>query len=76
LPEDLSAITSFILRTYGKIKIAKDEFSAIAQLTFQDKKNKNNKIMCVLLEGIGKAKWDCAITPEQVAEALSFYQES
>jgi 3-dehydroquinate synthase len=74
LSKDLSEITRFILQTYGKINIGKDELSAIAQLTWQDKKNKNNKIMCVLLDGIGNAKWDCALTPELVVEALSFYQ--
>ncbi len=74
--DDLMRITTFILKNYGKIDIQKDELSAISQLTLQDKKNKNNKIMCVLLHGIGKAKWDCAITVESVAEALSFYQEA
>jgi 3-dehydroquinate synthase len=75
-PDDLMRITTFILKNYGKINIGKDELSAISRLTLQDKKNKNNKIMCVLLDGIGKAKWDCAITVESVAEALSFYQEA
>jgi 3-dehydroquinate synthase len=73
---ELSGITSFILKTYGKISIATEELTAIAQLTLQDKKNKNNKIMCVLLDGIGKAKWDCAISVESVIEALSFYQRA
>ena len=73
---DLLRISTFILKTYGKINIQNDELSIIAQLTLQDKKNKNNKIMCVLLDGIGKAKWDCAITVESVVEALSFYQQA
>ena len=75
-PGDLLRITTFILKTYGKVNIQSDELSIIAQLTLQDKKNKNNKIMCVLLDGIGKAKWDCAITVESVVEALSFYQKA
>lgn len=73
---DLERITNFILRIYGKVKIANDELSDIAHLTLQDKKNKNNKIMCVLLEGIGNARWDCAISLESVTEALSFYQKA
>lgn len=76
LGDDLASITKFILRTYGKLTIANNELSAIANLTLQDKKNKNNTIMCVLLDGIGKAKWDCAISPESVTEALSFYQKA
>lgn len=73
---DLSGITRFILRTYGKVAIPEDELMTIAQLSLQDKKNKNNTIMCVLLDGIGKAKWDNAITLELVAEALTFYQRA
>ena len=74
--DDLVRITTFIVQTYGKINIRNEELSAIAQLTLQDKKNKNNKIMCVLLDGIGKAKWDYEISVESVVEALSFYREA
>ena len=74
--DDLTGIVKFILKTYGKVNIATDELDAIAQLTLQDKKNKNNNIMCVLLDGIGKAKWDYAISLESVTDALSFYQKA
>lgn len=74
--KDFASITRFILKVYGKVDIANDDLSAIAHLTLQDKKNKNNNIMCVLLDGIGKAKWDCAISLERVTEALSFYQKA
>jgi 3-dehydroquinate synthetase len=40
----------------------------------QDKKNKGNKVLCVLLEGIGKARWDCEINNDEVKGALSFYR--
>jgi 3-dehydroquinate synthase len=73
---ELAGITKFILKIYGKVNIATDEIGPIAQLTLQDKKNKNNNIMCVLLDGIGKAKWDCAISVESVTDALSFYQKA
>jgi hypothetical protein len=42
----------------------------------QDKKNKGNKILCVLLDGIGHAKWDCEIRPEEVKRALAFYRSA
>lgn len=71
---DFRTICEFIVRTYGKVKIDDDELDSIAQLTLQDKKNKGNKILCVLLDGIGKAKWDCEITLEAVKKALSFYR--
>jgi len=67
-------ICSFIVSIYGKVHIGNEELNSIAQLTLQDKKNKDNKILCVLLDGIGKARWDCEISLESVIEALSFYQ--
>lgn len=73
---DLSRIRGFILRIYGKVTLGEGELMAIAQLTLQDKKNKNNTVMCVLLDGIGKAKWDNAITLDAVVEALTYYQRA
>ena len=70
----LKDICSFIVNIYGKVRIEKEDLDSIAQLTLQDKKNKGNKILCVLLDGIGKAKWDCEISLESVKEALSFYR--
>src|SRR5688500_3075191 len=48
---EFNTILGFILKTYGKVKVDTDELPSIAQLTLQDKKNKGNKIMCVLLDG-------------------------
>ena len=50
--------------------------STVPMRTMQDKKNKGNKILCVLLEGIGNAKWDCEISPDDVKRALSFYRQN
>jgi 3-dehydroquinate synthase len=71
---DLMEIVHFIVSVYGKIEIGKNELGEIAKLTLQDKKNQDKRIMCVLLDKIGNAKWDCEITLESVVEALSFYQ--
>jgi 3-dehydroquinate synthase len=71
---DFKSICDFIVKIYGKVTIVNEELDAIAQLTLQDKKNKGNKILCVLLDGIGNAKWDCEITLESVKDALSFYR--
>lgn len=72
--DELKSISNFILKIYGRISIENNELNPIAQLTLQDKKNKDNRILCVLLDGIGKAKWDCEISLESVIEALTFYQ--
>ena len=71
----LMTICNFIIKIYGKVNIAIEEQYPIAQLALQDKKNKDNKILCVLLDGIGKAKWDCEITLESIKEALDFYRK-
>jgi 3-dehydroquinate synthase len=71
---EFKEISRFIIEVYGRIVVEPGEVDAIAQLTLQDKKNKENKILCVLLDGIGKAKWDCEISLESVKEALSFYR--
>jgi 3-dehydroquinate synthase len=67
-------ITQFLLEVYGKIDLRVEEDSEIAALTLQDKKNKGDKILCVLLEKPGKARWDCEISIEEVKGALSFYR--
>lgn len=71
---DFKSICTYIISIYGKVNIDNNELGSIAQLTLQDKKNKDNRILCVLLDGIGKARWDCEISLELVIEALSFYQ--
>jgi 3-dehydroquinate synthase len=59
---------------FGKVEIAPKDFDAIASLTLQDKKNEGNKILSVLLDGVGKARWDCEITREEVKGALTIYR--
>ncbi len=72
--EDLDEISGYILRIFGKLTIESSDMLAIAQLCAQDKKNKGNKVLCVLSEGIGKARWDCAVTEDEIVDALAFYR--
>ena len=71
--ESFEQIARYLIRIFGKIMLTQASLSDIAALTLQDKKNKGNKILCVLLDGIGKAKLNCEISIEEVMEALSFY---
>jgi 3-dehydroquinate synthase len=68
------SICQYVLKIYGKIDIDQNADETIVALTLQDKKNLGNKILCVLLEGIGKARWDCEISSDEVKRALSFYR--
>jgi 3-dehydroquinate synthase len=70
---EFSDIVRYLLRVYGKIDLHETDFDPIGQLTLQDKKNKGNRILCVLLERIGKPLIDCEITIEEVKLALQFY---
>jgi 3-dehydroquinate synthase len=72
--EDFTHITNYILSVYGKVILNDKQIEEAAQLTVQDKKNKGNKILCVLQDGIGRARWDCEISLDEVKRALAFYQ--
>lgn len=74
--EELEGIHRYILRIFGKVQLDTGDDEAIAKLTSQDKKNKGNKILCVLLDGIGSARWDCEIRQEEVKRALAFYRSA
>jgi len=65
-----SQITSYLDSIYGRIEVPKD--SGIIDIMYQDKKNKGNKILMALPQGIGDAIWDVEVNEEQVIESLSF----
>lgn len=71
---EFTEIQDYILGIYGKINIETPQIEKIASLVIQDKKNKGNSILCVLLDGIGNAQWDKEISSDEVKGALSFYQ--
>ena len=74
--KDFEGITTYILNVFGKVRLETGEEEAIAKLAMQDKKNKENRILCVLLNGIGDAKWDCEISPDEVKKALAYYRSA
>lgn len=67
-------MASYVLAIFGKVNLTNEMLDDIAALAAQDKKNKDNKILCVLLDGVGQARWDCVITPDDIKRALAFYQ--
>jgi 3-dehydroquinate synthase len=73
-PGDFQDITDGVLKVFGKVQFSPEDEGPISRLTVQDKKNKGNRILCVLLEGIGKARFDCEISVEEVKQALMFYR--
>jgi len=71
--EELHNIFTFLVQVYGKVSIHQNELDAISGLILQDKKNKGNRILCVLLDRIGNSRWDCEISLDEVKNSLSFY---
>jgi 3-dehydroquinate synthase len=72
--EAFESIQAYLLDVFGKVPLTQEDEEPVALLALQDKKNKGNRILCVLLEGVGNAKWDCEISPEEVKEAIAFYR--
>lgn len=71
--EEERQITDYLVEVYGRISVPDDP--QIIEIMRQDKKNKGNKILMALPEGIGNAIWDVEINEEQVIEALSFFEQ-
>jgi len=71
--ESFQQIVDYLIKTFGKVSLEKSTFEQIALLALQDKKNKGNRILCVLLDGIGNAKLDCEISLEEIKDALNSY---
>lgn len=71
--EYLQQINTYIKDIFGKIHVKENELPAIAEYCLQDKKNKGNEILCVLLKEEGSAGWDYTISLHDVKGALSFY---
>jgi 3-dehydroquinate synthase len=44
-------------------------------LSLHDKKNKKGKVMFVLLQNIGEARYDVQVEKELILEAFEYYQK-
>jgi 3-dehydroquinate synthase len=81
--EEEKEIVSYLTSIYGKINVPHEPRFAgalrgdepgLIEIMRQDKKNKANKILMALPQGIGNATWDVEVNEEQVIEALSFFE--
>jgi 3-dehydroquinate synthase len=71
--DDLAAIADYLKRTYPKVDLT-PVYNEVVSRMRQDKKNKDNKILMALPEGIGHARWDVEVNPGEVEEAMNYYQ--
>jgi 3-dehydroquinate synthase len=67
-------VEEFIFSVFGRVPITEADIEQILPLTLQDKKNRDGKVKAVLLEGIGKSKFDVEINAQEMREALMYYR--
>jgi len=72
---DLTMITDYILKVFGKVEITKEDIEEIVLLCQQDKKNEKGKIRFSLLESLGKATFDIDVKPDLIRNSLEEYLE-
>jgi len=71
---ELEQITTYLKKVYPAVAVPTNRNELVA-LALQDKKNKGNKILMALPEGIGKARWDVEVTREEINGSLDYYQQ-
>lgn len=71
--EDLTEISSGILKTFSKVIIPQDDQEVIIRFLKHDKKNSYGVVKFVLLEAIGQPKIDCEVSNETIIEAFAYY---
>ncbi|HZY82537.1 MAG TPA: 3-dehydroquinate synthase [Cyclobacteriaceae bacterium] len=69
--DEENEITGYLEKVYGRIRLSDN--TGVIEIMKQDKKNKGNKILMALPQGIGNAMWDVEVNEEQVNEALSLF---
>jgi 3-dehydroquinate synthase len=69
----VAEIKETILAIYPKIKLEKENFSAIMELLKHDKKNVSGNVNFVLLFDFEDYKIDCKVTDELIIESLEYY---
>jgi len=73
--EALHEIQDYILSIFGKVSIHTIEIQQLVGNALQDKKNEKGIIKASLLDHIGKANYNQAISLDEISEALKYYGE-
>ncbi|MCK6616231.1 MAG: 3-dehydroquinate synthase [Cyclobacteriaceae bacterium] len=70
--QEVQEISTYLLAAFGKLNLP-ERPEEIAQLCYQDKKNKDNKVLMALLNGIGRARWDVEVSMAEMVDSLTYY---
>ncbi len=71
---ELESLKNYILKTYGKITIEKEHYTAILDLMKHDKKNINGVVKYILLKNVGEFVLDTTAPIDLIIEGLDYYQ--
>jgi len=70
----VSDITTHILSLFPKQRFTKNDIEHIQNLTIYDKKNRNGKVLFVLMEDFGKFHYDCTVDKQLILNAFDYYE--
>ncbi|MEQ8362723.1 MAG: 3-dehydroquinate synthase [Cyclobacteriaceae bacterium] len=70
---DLEEVTNYLKGIFGKEKQL-PATDSIMEWVIQDKKNKGNRILMALLEGVGHAVWDVEVNENEIRNSLDYYR--
>ena len=72
--EKVFDITQHLLSLFPKQRFTKNDIEHIQNLTIYDKKNRNGKVLFVLMEDFGKFHWDCTVDNKLILNAFNYYK--
>ncbi|WP_347374766.1 3-dehydroquinate synthase [Aequorivita sp. Q41] len=72
--ETLTDISKNVLKYFPKLDFSQKDIAAIIKLMVFDKKNRNGKVLFVLLEDIGSHKTNCIVSNELIFSAFNYYK--
>lgn len=72
--EDYQLVESEILPFYPMPEFSNDDIQEMIALLSNDKKNKEDKVLCCLLKDLGECAYDCELTREEALEAFMHFK--
>lgn len=71
--QELTHLSDFLLRIYGKVQFSIDQLDPILDLCLQDKKNEGSTLMFSLLQSIGDCTYNIPVSREEIRQAILHY---
>jgi len=72
---DLEDVSRVVKNFYPKISFDEADIKGVINLLIFDKKNRNGKVLFVLLESFGKTRMDCLADKNLIVKAFDYYEK-